>query len=62
MDAWIKVYLDRLEEIRLQNINHLVTGAAKDHGEYQHICGVLKGIAVSTRELKEILSEIDRAD
>jgi|TARA_R110002051_G_scaffold322933_1_gene415028 hypothetical protein len=59
MEPWLKAYLDRLEEIRLQHINHLVSGAAQDHGDYRHVCGVLKGVAVAERELKELLSEVE---
>ena len=59
MDPLITAYLDRLEELRIQHINHLIGGAVVDHGEYRHICGVLRGIAVAVREIKDLMAQTE---
>lgn len=62
MDPLVKAYLDRLEEIRIQHINHLIGGAVVDHGEYRNICGILQGVAIATREMKDLISQTDQDD
>lgn len=59
MDSVMQVYLERLEEIRLQHITHLVNGSVEKHEEYRHICGIIKGLAVADRELRELISQLE---
>ena len=49
-------YLTRLLELRTQHIEHIINGGVESFEEYRHLCGVIKGITISEREFKELLS------
>tara|TARA_R110000787_G_scaffold185249_2_gene297012 strand:- start:3132 stop:3314 length:183 start_codon:yes stop_codon:yes gene_type:complete len=59
MDNWAQVFLSRLTELRSQHADHLVSGSVDTFEEYRHLCGVLKGLDMAERELKELLSEVE---
>ena len=59
MDNVMQAYLDRLEEIRLQHVTHLINGSVEKHEEYRHICGIIKGLAVADRELRDLVSQLE---
>jgi hypothetical protein len=48
-----------LIELRTQHIEHIINGGVESFDEYRHLCGVIKGLTISEREFKEILSLIE---
>jgi len=58
MAGWTEAYLNRLEELKMQHVNHIVGGTVADHDEYRHLCGIIKGFSISVREFKDLLSEV----
>jgi len=55
----LDAYLDRINELKKGYMEHLISGAVANYDEYRHICGVLKGLASSEMELKELMSKTD---
>lgn len=54
--------LDRLEAARAQNI---VEGGCKDFAAYRHACGVIEGLALAQREIRDLAKyqqELEDAD
>ena len=57
MGTVIESFLDRVSELKVQYANHISSGTATDYANYQKLCGVLEGIVVAEREIKELLSK-----
>lgn len=63
MDGQIlEVLLKKIEEERKQIVENLADGVAKDHAEYQHLCGKIHGLKVAQREILEFLEKIRSSD
>jgi len=54
MKRFDEALLERLQYERSGFIEALTGGAAKDFAEYKRLVGVLEGLAVAERELKEL--------
>lgn len=63
MDGQIlEVLLKKIEEERKQIVENLADGVAKDHAEYQHLCGKIHGLKIAQRELMEFLEKLRSND
>jgi hypothetical protein len=40
----------------------LATGACKSFDEYQHLCGVIRGLATAERHLIDLAEEMEKQD
>jgi hypothetical protein len=58
MDGWSDAYLKRLSELKIQHINHIVSGSVADYEEYRHVRGTIQGLSIAEREFKEIVSQV----
>jgi hypothetical protein len=59
MDGQIlDLLLKKLEEERKQIVENLADGVAKDHAEYQHLCGVIRGLLTAQREINDLLRKL----
>lgn len=58
MDNWAKAFIERITELRTQSAEHLASGRVENFEDYRYLCGVLNGLDVAERELKELLSEV----
>ena len=59
MDNWAQAFLSRIAELRSQHAEHLISGSVDTFENYRHLCGVMKGLDIAERELKELLSEVE---
>ncbi len=59
MNPVYDAYLDRINELKKGYIEHILSGSPSNYDEYRHVCGVLKGLASSEMELKELLSKTE---
>ena len=59
MDNWADAFLSRITDLRSQHADHLMSGSVDTFEEYRHLCGVIKGLDIAERELKELLSEVE---
>jgi len=59
VDNWAQAFLSRIEDLRTQHSDHLINGTVTSFEEYRHLCGVMKGLDIAQRELKDILSEVE---
>mgnify|MGYP003628037091 CR=1 FL=1 len=55
----IETLASRLDELKSQHMEHIINGNATSFEDYRHNCGVIRGIAMAERELKEIQSQIE---
>jgi hypothetical protein len=58
MDPVLEAFMSRVEEIRIQYIEHVSSGSLADYASYQKACGTIEGLSLAVRELKDILSGI----
>jgi|TARA_R110002012_G_scaffold137565_2_gene292535 hypothetical protein len=47
-----------LLETKSQYIEHLANGSLGDYAEYKKMCGVIEGLSIAEREIKELGSKI----
>ncbi|NRA75331.1 MAG: hypothetical protein HRU16_05260 [Planctomycetes bacterium] len=59
MAGWSDAYLSRLSELKIQHVNHIVSGAVADYEEYRHLRGMIQGLSIAEREFKELLSQTE---
>jgi hypothetical protein len=48
----------KLEELKVAYSGPLHDGSAKDFGEYQSMCGVIRGLALAQREIADFVRKI----
>ena len=58
MDNWAQAFIERIADLRHQSAEHLASGRVENFEDYRYLCGVLTGLDVAERELKELLSEV----
>jgi len=63
MDTQVLEYLDKKygEEIKVIQ-ESLGAGVAKDYGEYQNLCGVIRGLLTAQREINDLLRKVKDYD
>ena len=49
----------RLDEMKSQHMEYIINGNANSYEDYRHSCGVIRGIAMAERELKEVQSQVE---
>lgn len=49
----------RLDEMKSQHMEYIINGNATSYEDYRHSCGVIRGIAMAERELKEVQSQVE---
>jgi hypothetical protein len=59
VDNWAEAFVSRITELRDQHADHLISGSVDSFEDYRHLCGVLKGLDVAVRELKDLLSQVE---
>ena len=42
-----------------QITDNVATGSCKDHAEYTHACGVIKGLAIAEREILDLNKRLE---
>jgi|TARA_X000001382_G_scaffold11530_2_gene7757 hypothetical protein len=62
LDPVLEALLSRLVELKSQYIEHLANGSLGDYAEYKYMCGVVEGLSMSEREIKELGSKIMKDD
>jgi|TARA_R100001463_G_scaffold88061_2_gene142714 hypothetical protein len=50
---------DSLRREMNQVTDHIATGSCKDHSEYTHACGVIKGLALAEREILDLNKRLE---
>jgi|OM-RGC.v1.035760164 hypothetical protein len=58
LDPVLEALLSRLLETKSQYIEHLANGSLGDYAEYKKMCGVIEGLSIAEREIKELGSKI----
>jgi len=48
----------KLEELKQTYIGPLGDGTAKDFGEYQNMCGVIRGLTLAQREIADLVRKL----
>ena len=48
----------KLEELKQTYIGPLGDGTAKDFGEYQNMCGAIRGLALAQREIADLVRRV----
>ena len=61
MAGWSDAYLKRLSELKIQHINHVVSGSVADYEEYRHLRGMIQGLSIAEREFKELVAQTEDA-
>ena len=59
MAGWSDAYLKRLSELKIQHINHVVSGSVADYEEYRHLRGMIQGLSIAEREFKELVAQTE---
>ena len=54
MDPVIKAILEKIKEIRVLHEENLIDGSLPTFDEYRHACGVIKGMSMVEREIKDL--------
>jgi len=59
MDSQILELLNKkFEEEKKRIVESLGDGTAKDYAEYQHLCGVIRGLLTAQREINDLLRKL----
>lgn len=61
MDA-IELLLSKNAEERESKTGYLVGGSAKDYAEYQHVCGVIRGLDLADAHLHALAKRMQTDD
>jgi len=59
VDPVIKAILEKINEIRVLHEENLINGSLLTFDEYRHACGVIKGMAMVEREIKDFASSVE---
>ena len=63
MDSQILELLSKKFADEIRSIEEsLGAGAAKDYAEYQHLCGVIRGLLTAQREANDLLRKLKDHD
>lgn len=54
----LELLIRKLDEQKLAVADSLQSGAAKDYAEYQHLCGVVRGLGLAQIEMNDLLRSI----
>lgn len=54
----LELLIRKLEEQKHGVADSLQSGAAKDYAEYQHLCGVVRGLGLAQIEINDLLRSI----
>lgn len=57
MDPLVEALLSRISEMRDRYKNHLASGSVPDYSTFQNIRGVVQGLDVVDREIRELVSK-----
>jgi len=57
-DRLLEHLLKKLEEIKDSYTAPMSEGAAKDFGEYQNMCGVIRGLTLAQREIADLVRKL----
>jgi uncharacterized membrane-anchored protein YhcB (DUF1043 family) len=61
-DQVLELLKKKIEEERKAVVESLVDGIAKDYAEYQHLCGVIRGLLTAQREINDLLRKLKDSD
>jgi hypothetical protein len=61
MDA-IQLLLNKNAEERSNKVEFLVAGSARDYAQYQHICGVIRGLDIADAHLQDLAKRMNDDD
>ena len=54
-----------VNEIRESMASHqdfVLSGRPKDHAEYQHVCGVIRGLATAESIVKDLVQKLEQSN
>lgn len=54
-----------LTEIRESTASHqvfILSGRPKDHAEYQHVCGVIRGLATAESIVRDLVQKLEQSN
>jgi hypothetical protein len=54
-----------LQELREANESHkefVLSGRPKEHAEYQHVCGVIRGLATAESIVKDLVQRLEQSN
>jgi hypothetical protein len=52
----------QLREEQQRIMEDLAAGNAKDHGAYQHACGVIRGLLIANNVIREMAERLEKED
>ena len=58
MDPVLEGLLARFSELKAQYVQHLAGGSIENYAAYQKACGVVEGLSLAEREVKELGSRM----
>jgi hypothetical protein len=58
IDKTLEHLIKKIEEIKVTYTAPMSQGAAKDFGEYQNMCGVIRGLALAQREIADLVRNL----
>tara|TARA_Y100000310_G_scaffold283579_2_gene305675 strand:+ start:1438 stop:1623 length:186 start_codon:yes stop_codon:yes gene_type:complete len=61
VDPILEIFLERLDQIRREHQEGIADGSAPDFHTYRFLCGVLHGLNLARRDLKEIVSQVEES-
>lgn len=63
MDPQVLEYLSKKYQEEINNLQEsLAQGVAKDYAEYQHLCGVIRGLLTAQREINDLRQKVKDYD
>jgi hypothetical protein len=61
-DHTLELAFKKIESEKKLIIENLADGVAKDYAEYQHLCGVIRGLLTAQREINDLLRKLKDDD
>jgi len=58
IDKTLEHLIRKIEEIKGTYTAPMSEGAAKDFGEYQNMCGVIRGLTLAQREIADLVRKL----
>jgi hypothetical protein len=62
MDSTLKLLTEKLEEERIQIIEGLGDGTAKDFAQYQNSVGIVRGLMIAQRQIADLAKHMEDDD
>jgi len=59
---YLKYLASQIETERKKLIENLGEGVAKDHGEYKHICGTVRGLLIANSFVEDLVRKLEQSD